>query len=144
MARTGVTAGRSPAHSPNVPVDPQPLRVVWRHHSKAGGEDAGGAWSVGLEVKGEERRPASGALYDPRSNRWRRLPKGPLGVREQYASVWTGPAVIFGGHGGDTFATPTAAALNPRTRSWRKLRALDSIIGLGTVNGALWNGREAL
>ena len=27
--------------------------------------------------------------------------------------------------------------------TWRKLRALDSIIGLGTVNGALWNGREA-
>ena len=75
---------------------------------------------------------------------WRRLPKGPLGVREQYASVWTGSELlIFGGHGGDTSATPTAAALDPRTRSWRKLKAFDSIIGLGTVNGALWNGREA-
>ena len=69
MARTGVTAGRSPAHSPNVPVDPQPLRVVWRHHSKAGGEDAGGAWSVGLEVKGEER-----ALPEAKDDRSRWTP----------------------------------------------------------------------
>jgi hypothetical protein len=30
----------------------------------------------------------------------------------------------------------------PATGSWR-LKALDALIGLATVNGALWNGREA-
>jgi hypothetical protein len=88
--------------------------------------------------------PAGSAAYDPRTNTWRRLPKGPLGAREQYASVWTGrELLIFGGHSGDTYALPTAAALNPATGSWRRLKALDAVIGLATVNGALWNGREA-
>jgi len=88
--------------------------------------------------------PAAAAIYDPRSNTWRRLSKGPLGVREQYASVWTGrELLIFGGHSGNMPATPTAAALNPATGSWRRLKALDAITGLGTVNGALWDGREA-
>jgi len=88
--------------------------------------------------------PAAAGAYDPRSNTWRRLPKGPLGVRESYASVWTGrELLIFGGHSGDMPATPTAAALNPATGSWRRLKALDAITDLGTVNGALWNGRDA-
>lgn len=34
--------------------------------------------------------PAAGALYDPEHNTWKRLPGGPLGAREGYASVWTG------------------------------------------------------
>jgi hypothetical protein len=88
--------------------------------------------------------PAARAVFDPRTNSWRRLPKGPLGAREQYASVWTGrELLIFGGHSGDTYGLPTAAALNPATGSWRQLKALDAVIGLATVNGALWNGREA-
>ena len=129
-----------------------PVARTWRRIANApsgvlGGGGPAAAWTgrqMVVWAGNSPDGPAGGALYDSRSNGWRRLPKGPLGVREQYASVWTGTELlIFGGHGGDTFATPTAAALNPRTRSWRKLRALDSIIGLGTVNGALWNGREA-
>jgi hypothetical protein len=88
--------------------------------------------------------PAGGAVYDPRSNTWRRLPKGPLGPREGYASVWTGrELLIFGGHTGDV-ATPTAAAVNPATGSWRRLKALDAVSGLATANGAVWDGREAI
>jgi hypothetical protein len=88
--------------------------------------------------------PAGGAVYDPRTNTWRRLPKGPLGVREGYASVWTGrELLIFGGHTGDV-SRPTAAAVNPATGSWRRLKALDVVSGLATVNGALWDGREAI
>jgi hypothetical protein len=88
--------------------------------------------------------PAGGAVYDPRTNTWRRLPKGPLGPREGYASVWTGrELLIFGGHTGDV-STPTAAAVNPATGSWRQLKALDAVSGLAIVNGALWDGREAI
>jgi hypothetical protein len=87
--------------------------------------------------------PAGGAVYDPRTNTWRRLPKGPLGVREGYVSVWTGKELlIFGGHTGGV-ARPTAAAVNPRTRSWRRLPALNAVRALAVVIGAVWDGREA-
>jgi hypothetical protein len=87
--------------------------------------------------------PAGGAVYDPRSDTWRRLPKGPLGVREGYVSAWTGrELLIFGGHTGG-LATPTAAAVNPRTGSWRRLQALNAVKGLAVANGAVWDGREA-
>jgi hypothetical protein len=87
--------------------------------------------------------PAGGAVYDPRANTWRRLPHGPLGVREGYVSAWTGSELlIFGGHTG-AVATPTAAAVNPRTGTWRTLRALNAVTGLALANGAVWDGREA-
>ncbi|MGZ4305226.1 MAG: hypothetical protein ACXVEW_06405 [Solirubrobacteraceae bacterium] len=129
-----------------------PATRKWRRIASApsgvvGGGGPAAAWTgrqMVVWASNSPDGPTGGGLYDPRSNTWRRLAKGPLGVREQYASVWTGSELlIFGGHGGDTFATPTAAALDPRTGAWRRLKALDSIIGLGTVNGALWNGREA-
>jgi hypothetical protein len=64
-------------------------------------------------------------------------------VREGYASVWTGSELlIFGGHTGGV-AAPTAAALNPRTGSWRRLPALNAVKGLAVANGAVWDGREA-
>jgi hypothetical protein len=88
--------------------------------------------------------PSGGATYDPRTNKWRRLPHGPLGVREGYASAWTGTELlILGGHTG-AIATPTAAAVDPRTRSWRQLPALNVIKNLGVVNGAVWDGHEAI
>ncbi len=59
-------------------------------------------------------------------------------------SVWTGrELLIFGGNRGDTIATPTAAAVNPRTGSWRVLKALTAVKGL-IANGAVWDGREAI
>ena len=58
--------------------------------------------------------------------------------------MWTGrELLIFGGHTGDV-STPTAAAVNPATGSWRQLKALDAVSGLAIVNGALWDGREAI
>jgi len=87
--------------------------------------------------------PAGGAVYDPRTDTWRRLPNSPLGSRENYVSAWTGKELlIFGGNRGDTLATPSAAAVNPRTGSWRVLKALAAVKGL-IANGAVWNGREA-
>ena len=86
--------------------------------------------------------PAVGAVYDPRTDAWRRLPAGPLGPREGYSSVWTGKELlIISGTEGDTLATPIAAAVDPRTGSWRLLRGLDHLKGL-LVKGAVWDGHE--
>jgi hypothetical protein len=112
-----------------------------------GGGGPAAAWTgsrMVVYVGNSPDGPAAAAMYDPRRNVWKRLPAGPLGVREQYASVWTGrELLVFGGHGGDRYASPTAAALIPATGSWRRLKALDAIVGLAVVNGAVWNGHEA-
>lgn len=135
------------------------IRWCWVH-----ARDAGVAQDRQLAVRGSRRwrqrecvdRPANGrlvrqlsrrsrgAVYNPHTNIWRRLPNGPLGVREGYASVWTGKELlIFGGHAGDGIATPTAAAVNPQTGSWQRLPTLDAVKGLAVANGAVWDGREA-
>jgi hypothetical protein len=89
--------------------------------------------------------PAVGAVYDPGADTWRSLPDGPLGPREGYASVWTGKElVLIGGVRGDGQATPVAAAVDPRTGSWRLLPAFDHLIFYGGPNGAVWDGHEAL
>ena len=129
-----------------------PATGKWRKIANApsgvlGGGGPAAAWTgsrMVIYVGNSPDGPSASAMYDPRSNTWGRLPKGPLGVREQYSSVWTGrELLIFGGHSGDSYASPTAAALNPATRSWRRLNALDPVVGLSTVNGAVWDGREA-
>jgi hypothetical protein len=84
--------------------------------------------------------PAMGAVYNPATDRWRILPRGPLGHREGYVSVWTGTElVIVGGTLGDGVATPVAAAVDPRTRSWRRLPGLDALDAL-IPSGAVWSG----
>ena len=88
--------------------------------------------------------PAGGATYNPDTNRWRRLPNGPLGPREGYVSAWTGrELLILGGHTGQV-ATPTAATVNPRTGAWRELRSLKDVRSLASAQGAVWDGHEAL
>ena len=129
-----------------------PTTGKWRKIANApfgvvGGGGPAAAWTgsrMVIFVGNSPDGPSASAMYDPRSNTWGRLPKGPLGVREQYSSVWTGrELLIFGGHSGDGYASPTAAGLDPATRSWRRLKALDPVVGLSTVNGAVWDGREA-
>ncbi|HLG08765.1 MAG TPA: hypothetical protein VI409_08890, partial [Gaiellaceae bacterium] len=88
--------------------------------------------------------PVDAAVYDPSTDSWRRLPAGPLGKREGYASAWTGEElIVVGGSLGDTLAKPIAAALDPRTGSWRLLSALNRITGLMPSPGLVWDGHEA-
>ncbi len=87
--------------------------------------------------------PVGAAAYDSSTDSWRRLPAGPLGKREGYASAWTGKElVVVGGNLGDTLARPVAAALDPRTGTWRLLPALNHVSGLMPGAGAVWNRRE--
>lgn len=149
VTRGGLGHAGPRADSDGAAYDPATRR--WRRIAPSpsgvlGGGGSGAAWTghqMVVWAGNSPDGPAGGAVYDPRTNAWRRLPKGPLGPREGYVSVWTGSELlIFGGHTG-AVATPTAAALNPRTRSWRRLHAFDAVRGLAVANGAVWSGREA-
>ncbi|MEA2272858.1 MAG: hypothetical protein QOI98_1566 [Solirubrobacteraceae bacterium] len=86
--------------------------------------------------------PRGGALYYPRTDKWRRLPVGPLGPREGYSTFWTGQeALIVSGTRGDAFASPIAAAINPKTLRWRQLSPINRLTGL--LADGVWSGREA-
>jgi hypothetical protein len=97
------------------------------------------AWS-GNGLEG----PGAGAVYDVRSDRWRRLPPGPLGRggREGDALAWTWrELIVVGGTNGDAQAKPVAAAVDPTTGRWRLLPALGHISFFGGVS-ALWAGHR--
>lgn len=86
--------------------------------------------------------PAAGGVYDPRTDTWRALPDGPLGPREGYVSGWTGKdLLIIGGTSGDGPARPVAAAVDPKSGSWRLLPGLNELGGF-RPNGAVWDGTE--
>ncbi len=88
--------------------------------------------------------PAAGAVYNPDTDTWRALPAGPLTIREGYASAWTGSElVIMGGHSGRSFADPVAAAVDPRTGSWRTLPSFADFVGF-LPTGAYWDGDQIL
>lgn len=84
--------------------------------------------------------PARGAVYNPRTDRWRSMFRGPLGPREGYVSAWTGTElVIVGGTVGDGLAQPIAAAVDPATGRWNRLPGFDQLLGL-RPSGAVWSG----
>jgi hypothetical protein len=83
-------------------------------------------WGGRLTAFETERYDGEGAAYDPASDMWRKLPRGPLPAGYDAMGVWTGREVIV-------LATPMgeepqgrprqaqAAAYDPSTDSWRKL-----------------------
>src|SRR5947209_8608943 len=81
--------------------------------------------------------------YNPRTNRWRRLPSSPLlSIHDGYGIVvWTGREMIGWGGGccGDAFSD--GVAYNPATNRWRAL-APTPLAG-GNALGA-WTGRELI
>jgi N-acetylneuraminic acid mutarotase len=82
-----------------------------------------------------------GAAYDPSTDRWRRVPPSPLGLRSRHRAVWTGAEMIIVGGRFDPNA-PFAAAYDPVTSSWRA-------VGRGPVDqeivqAAVWTGRDLL
>ncbi len=116
-----------------------PARASWRSIRSApegvlGGGGQAAAWTGRRAVfwaGNSPDGPARGAVYNPRTDRWRRLSRGPLGAREGYVSAWTGAElVIVGGSSGDALARPIAAAVDPRADSWRRLPGLNALDGL--------------
>jgi hypothetical protein len=125
-----------------------PVDGTWREiapspHGVLGGGGRAAAWTGRRAVfwaGNSPDGPARGAVYNPASDHWQILPRGPLGSREGYVSVWTGTELlIVGGTLGDGFPTPVAAALDPRARSWRRLPGLDALDAI-IPSGAVWSG----
>jgi N-acetylneuraminic acid mutarotase len=126
----------------NVAATYDPARNVWRRLSPPKPTpsfmDNDAVWT-GKEVLvwGQGTRLA----YNPRTNRWRRLPGSPLlSIHDGYGIVaWTGRELIGWGGGccGDAFSD--GVAYNPKTNRWRAL-APTPLAG-GHALGA-WTGRE--
>lgn len=126
-----------------------PAADAWRRLAPPpAGVGAGADWTGHTLVVWTGNGPAGAAVaasYDPSTDQWRRLPDGPLGPREGNANLWTGDELlVIGGHSGDAFATPVAAALDPATGRWRPLYGLYGLTLAGGPNGAVWDGREAI
>jgi hypothetical protein len=91
---------------------------------------------------------ASGAAYDPATDRWRRIAPAPLRPRRGQVAVWTGDRmIVWGGEVGKDGrrGQPMAsdgAIYDPRRDSWRRMRSapIRSMPGAQAV----WTGGEML
>ncbi|HUR22859.1 MAG TPA: hypothetical protein VMZ73_03200 [Acidimicrobiales bacterium] len=105
----------------------------------------GAALSVwtGSEVIVWGEAQATGARYDPGTNRWRLLPASPLAPRQGAAAVWTGrEMLVWGGRSGDVVATDPGAAYDPVADKWRVLPRPP--VRLRSGHSAVWTGNEML
>lgn len=84
-----------------------------------------------------------GAAYDPRTDRWRLLPRSPLAQRQRPQAVWTGTEMImWGGRSIPSGRGAWGAAYNPRTDGWRTVR--NSPFPPRSDAVLAWTGREML
>ena len=90
-----------------------------------------------LASGGNSRRVDS---YDPRSDRWSRLPDLPVSVDHAAAASWRGRLVIVGGYGADR--EPLRAAFLFDGRTWRRLPAPPeeraAAAAAATADGRVW------
>jgi hypothetical protein len=100
----------------------------------------------------ESRFHGDGAAYDPKTNRWSRIAKGPLEARVFPAFAWTGrELIVWGGSGAaevqdDSVTHPElltdGAAYDPATNVWRTLPA--SPLDARSGSHSIWTGSELL
>jgi hypothetical protein len=84
-----------------------------------------------------------GFTYDPATEKWRRLPDGPLTGRSSAAAIWTGDEVlVWGGYEAGQRPLGDGAAFDPATERWRKLPPAP--LGPRRPATAVWTGRELL
>ena len=107
--------------------------LVWA--ARAPGVNGLGQEMAGIEVV---------LAYNPRTDRWRRLPPSGLAPREDPVVVWTGRQLVV--WGGLSFQRTTAygdgARLDPATGRWMRLPPAPAPArGLAA---AVWSGREVL
>lgn len=89
---------------------------------------------------------AEGGALDLTVDRWRLMPRGPLGARWT-SGVWTGTEIVFAGGAGagpagsaEPVPLADAAAWNPATRRWRSLPPMPAAESVRLV----WDGRHVL
>jgi hypothetical protein len=89
---------------------------------------------------GDEQH-ADGAVYDPGSKSWRRLPAAPIGARASAGAAWTGTeVVVWGGWG--TGPKGDGAAYEPASDAWRPLP--QAPIEARVPVAAVWTGSELI
>jgi hypothetical protein len=108
---------------------------------------------------GYERRRTrrTGAAYDPRTDRWRRIAAAPLSPRVDHAAIWTNDEMlVWGGsrriRGGRARLLLDGAAYDPEADSWRPLApaplrpAPVAVLGQGVEAevDAVWTGSTAI
>jgi hypothetical protein len=98
-----------------------------------GGGCCGDAWSAG-------------SAYDPATGTWRTLARSPLAPSQQPVGAWTGSELVLfvAGKNPDGGPYPAslarAAAYDPRTDTWRRIRPMPA----QATGTAVWDGREVL
>ena len=134
----------TPLRSVNVAAAYDPAARSWRRLTPPPGPTGSFQGHYSAVWTGEELvvwGPFTNEAFDPRTNRWRALPRPPIGHAGGLV-VWTGHELIGWGGGccGDAFAD--GAAYKPATNAWRKL-APAPLAGGQEPEGA-WTGRELI
>jgi N-acetylneuraminic acid mutarotase len=145
-AGAGESAGPVGGAEPVRPPHHIPLGWTWQPVGPLAPRQGNVAVWTGREVVywGGDRpgRPAEGAAYDPKAQRWRRLSRSPLTNRTGAVAAWTGrEVVVFGGVNGSG-PQSDGAAYDPATDHWR-------MIAEGPLSGRVplasaWTGTELL
>jgi N-acetylneuraminic acid mutarotase len=103
-----------------------PMRDRWRYLNFWHGRwDHTAVWT-GRELlvwggDGPSEYEANGAAYRPATDRWRRLPRGPLEGRVGHSAIWTGAEMIVLGGASNRKLDVEGAAYDPARRRWRTL-----------------------
>jgi hypothetical protein len=93
---------------------------------------------------GEPERPwGGGALFEPASGKWRKLPPAPLTARQPVATVWTGAEVIVWGDASRSglVGKREGAAYDPAANRWRELPPAPLALNKAS---AVWTGKEMI
>jgi hypothetical protein len=129
------------------PLGPGPLGHRYFHTAVWTGTEmivwGGLAGTLAGDSRPEDLR-ADGAAYNPRTGTWRRIAPAPLSPRQFHVAVWSGREMIV--WGGSRILRPLSkeqerllydgAAYDPKTDSWRPLRATKALARPSPILGA--------
>jgi N-acetylneuraminic acid mutarotase len=133
-----------------------PITDRWRPTTEAGAPT--GRWGHAAVWTGSEmivwggrssftpaRHFRDGAIYDPRTDRWRPMTlEGAPSGRSQMAAVWTGNQLLVWGGWTDGGSCPvTGAAYDPRMDQWTELPTENAPEGR-IEPSCVWTGREMI
>lgn len=93
-------------------------------------------------IAGGYQYPPDGAMYDPATDTWTKLPDGG-GERRMGTAVWTGCDVLeLGGFNSDNTAWSTGMRYTPNTRTWTALPPLPKRLLGHYGQGVVWAGDQ--
>lgn len=132
------------------PVAPAPIAPRAFHSAVWTGERmiVWGGTSSGYVPRRTRHLHADGAAYDPRRDRWRTIPAGPLRPRSGHVAVWTGSRmIVWGGEasGRDRsrgLLARDGASYDPARRTWKRIA--DAPLRWMPGSQAFWTGERMI